>query len=97
MHPGVAGKEEVKRPMTKSNHSVSLGCDVETLEEYTAELERRAGENAKIIQNGIHQVMDTKKLVNWDIQNYSREFSSYNSLRRDPVYNHAKIYSVYSR
>ena len=53
MHPGVVGKEEMRRPMAKSNHSVSLGCDVETLEEYTAELERRVEENAKIIQNGI--------------------------------------------
>ena len=45
MHPGVAGKEEVNRQMGKSNHIVSLGCDVETLEEYTAKWRRRAGEN----------------------------------------------------
>ena len=90
-HTSVDGKEEHKRPMAKSNHSISLGCDVETLEEYTTELERKSGENKNIIQNRIDQVMDAKKLVIRDLQSYARYFTSYNHLRRDPIYNHAKL------
>ena len=48
----VDGKEEHKRPMSKSNHSISLGCDVETLEEYTTELERKSGEKKILFKMG---------------------------------------------
>ena len=68
---------------------MGLICDIERLQKYTVELRIRNGESSKVIQNGMEQVMDSKKLVERDLQAYSREFNTPYALRMDYTYNQA--------
>ena len=76
--------------MARSSFRIGLTSGIGTLQTYTAELCGRAGETSRIIQNGIEQVLEAKKLVSRDIQSYTKEFSNYSDLLDDPTYTRAQ-------
>ena len=59
---------------------------MDALQKYTTELGNRENESAKVIQNGIDHVMETKKLVARDLQSYAKEFDDSYMLRTNCTY-----------
>ena len=50
---------------------VGFVCGIERLQKYTIELKIRNNESSKVIQNGMEQVMESKKFVEKDLKEYS--------------------------